>query len=143
MPHMQLEEEMATLKGGPLTETEKAEVEERAVYAKRWLDLYAPEKFVFKLQESVPEAAKNLSDVQKKALGMLATYIQASEVMPNGEDLHHFLHGLKDSVPIAPGELFKAIYVVFLAKESGPKAGWFLSSLDRNLVIKLLTSAIA
>lgn len=141
MPHMQLKKEMAALKGSPLTDAENAEVEERAVYAKRWLDLYAPEKFVFKLQESLPEAAKNLNDVQKKALGMLAEYIQESEAMPSGEDVHHFLHGLKDSVPIAPGELFKAIYLVFLAKESGPKAGWFLSSLNKELVLKLLGEA--
>jgi len=72
---------------------------------------------------------------------MLAEYIQESEAMPSGEDVHHFLHGLKDSVPIAPGELFKAIYLVFLAKESGPKAGWFLSSLNKELVLKLLGEA--
>jgi lysyl-tRNA synthetase class 1 len=138
MPHMQLEDEVAALKGSALTPEDKAEVAERALYAKRWLDRYAPEKFVYKLQESLPEAAKNLSDVQKKALGMLAEYIEASAAMPNGEDLHHFLHGLKDSVPIVPSDLFKAMYGAFLAKESGPKAGWFLSSLDRTFVLTRL-----
>lgn len=141
MPHMDLENEVTRMKDSPLTDAEKTEVQERALYAKRWLDLYAPEKFVFKLQESLPEAVKNLSPVQKKALSMLAEYIQASEAMPSGEDLHHFLHELKDKVPVAPTELFVAIYSAFLNKASGPKAGWFLSVLDKNFVLKRLTEA--
>ncbi|GAH15272.1 unnamed protein product, partial [marine sediment metagenome] len=33
---------------------------------------------------------------------------------------------------------FSAIYIIFIGKDSGPQAGWFLTSLDRNFVIKRL-----
>ena len=133
MPHLDLEKEFP--------EADKAELHERALYAKRWLAEYAPEKFVFKLQDTLPEAAQHLSAVQKKALNTLHDHIASSPAMPSGEDLHHFLHGLKESEPIAPAELFSAIYLAFLGKPMGPKAGWFLSVLPKEFVEKRLHEA--
>ena len=135
MPHLELEKEFP--------EADKTELQERAQYAKRWLAQFAPEKFIFKLQDTLPEAARNLSDVQKKALGTLLRYIEVSDGMPSGEDMHHFLHGLKESEPISPVELFSAIYISFLGKPMGPKAGWFLSVLPKEFVLKRLQEAAA
>lgn len=140
MPHMHLEEEAAKLKGAALNDSELAELHERAQYAKHWLDTYAPEKFVFKLQDEMPESVA-LSEVQKKAMRTLYSYIAAADSMPSGEDLHHFLHGMKESEPIAPGELFSALYLSFLGKPMGPKAGWFLSVLPKEFVLKRLQEA--
>ena len=123
-------------------EADKAELDERAEYARRWLDEYAPEKFVFKLQDTLPEVAKTLSDSQKKALGELKIFIETADGMQSGEDLHHKLHTLKEEVPIAPAELFSAIYLAFLGKSYGPKAGWFLSVLDKEFVLKRLGEVV-
>lgn len=133
MPHLSLEAEFP--------EADPTELAERAQYAKRWLQEYAPEKFVFKLQDTMPDAAKQLSDVQKKALKTLHNYLAGSAGMPSGEDIHHFLHGLKESEPIEPAKLFSAIYLSFLAKSMGPKAGWFLSVLPKEFVLKRLQEA--
>ncbi len=135
MPHLDLEKEFP--------EADKAELHERAQYAKQWLAEYAPEKFVFKLHDSLPEAAQNLSPVQKKALQTLLRYIESSKNMPLGEDLHHFLHGLKESEPISPADLFSAIYLSFLGKSMGPKVGWFLSVLPKEYITKRLQEASA
>jgi len=133
MPHLDIAKEFP--------EADKVELQERAQYAKHWLAEYAPEKFVFKLQDTLPDAAQNLSETQKKALRTLLRYIEASEAMPTGEDLHHFLHGLKESEPISPAELFSAIYLSFLGKPMGPKAGWFLSVLPKEFIKKRLHEA--
>jgi lysyl-tRNA synthetase, class I len=141
MPHMKLEEEAAKLKGSALTEGERGELLERAAYAKRWLAAYAPEKYVFKLQDELPEVARNLSDKQKQALQALLRYYDISQDAPSGEDLHHRLHELKDEIGIEPKELFSALYRAFLGKESGPKAGWFLSVLPKEFVLARLAEA--
>jgi lysyl-tRNA synthetase, class I len=144
MPHMDFFAEIEKLKGEKLTEIDRAEAEQRREYALKWLHAYAPEKFVFKIDyDEVPEAAKNLSHVQKKALKALADYIEmeVGSVMPSGEDLHHKLHQMKESEPIAPTELFSAIYLAFLGKSFGPKAGWFLSVLEKDFVVKRLREA--
>ncbi len=133
MPHLDIKKEFP--------DADSAELAERAAYAKKWLEQYAPEKFVFKLQEVFPDVAHNLSTVQKKALVEVLRYIVASDAMPSGEELHQFLHGLKESVPVTPAELFSAIYLAFLGKAYGPKAGWFLSVLDHDFVLQRLKEA--
>lgn len=143
MPHLDVFVEAAALNGSALTQSEKDELAERVVYAKKWLELCAPEKFIFTLQETLPEVARAMSPVQKKALKALAAFISGYVGMPSGEELHATLHGLKDSEPIAPGELFSAIYLAFLGKPQGPKAGWFLSVLEKDFVLKRLEEAAA
>ena len=138
MPHLDLEAEAAKIKGSELTEGDKTELRERAAYAKKWLAEYAPEKYVFKLQGTLPEAARGLSDTQKQALGEILRYIEVFEAMPSGEEIHKKLHDIKETQKIAPAELFGAIYLSFLDKSSGPQAGWFLSSLKKDFVVQRL-----
>lgn len=135
MPHMDLMKEAETLKGSALTDAEKAELEERAAYAKRWLAEYAPEKYVFKLQDALPDIAKDFPAQTKEALRALAALARTTDDNnwpAMGEELHQALHKTKE---------FKAIYQAFLGKESGPKAGWFLSSLPRQFVLARLDEA--
>ncbi len=137
MPHLSLEQEAERTKGSPLTEEERAKLQERATYARLWLTTYAPDTFRYELQESLPSVA--LSDTQKKALAALATFIEHAE--RTGEDIHLRLHELKTEIPIAPKDLFQALYRVFLNRDSGPKAGWFLAGLERGFVIRRLHEA--
>jgi lysyl-tRNA synthetase class 1 len=109
---------------------------ERATYAAVWLATYAPEQFVYKLQDELPEGTRTES--QKKALSLLAEYMSEDR---SGEEIHARLHELKTEVPIEPKELFAAIYQLFLSRNSGPKAGWFLSVLPRDFVVQRLREA--
>ncbi len=142
MPHMNFLNEIEKLKGSNLTEAERIEANERKQYALYWLQNYAPEKFVFKLQESLPIAAQNITPIQKNALRELLEFIKSEPQMPEGDVLHHKLHEIKESQKIAPSELFSAIYNCFLGKAHGPKAGWFLSVLDYTFVIQRLTDVV-
>ena len=141
MPHLEVEAEVEKIKGSPLTTEDKTELAERAKYAKRWLAEYAPEKFVYELQNTLPDAAKSLSEAQKKALGELLLYMEMRPQMPSGEELHKKLHEIKEAQGIAPSELFKSIYLIFLGKTHGPQAGWFLSALERDFVLKRIKEA--
>ena len=140
MPHMNIEEEVAKMKEAPLNEEDKAELDMRMTYAKRWLLEYADEEHIFKLQESVPEAVSTLTDAQKSALTLLASNIEETSVF-DGQALHELIHGVKEASGLTPQEFFSAIYTVFLGKDHGPKVGWFLSTLDKEFVIKRLREA--
>ncbi|OGG81195.1 lysine--tRNA ligase [Candidatus Kaiserbacteria bacterium RIFCSPLOWO2_02_FULL_56_11] len=134
MPHLDLKTEAQKAKGVDLNDDEVRALLLRAGYAKLWLAAYAPEEFKYVLQEKLPAVV--LSELQKKALREIHLYIGASE--RTGEEIHARLHELKGEIPIAPSELFKAIYRIFLNRDSGPKAGWLLSALSRDLVLKRL-----
>jgi lysyl-tRNA synthetase class 1 len=138
MPHLSLVEEAVRVKGSELTEEEEQLLTERAEYAEFWLANYAPEQFKYELQQNMP--AVELSVTQKKAMAQLADFLKENRT---GEEIHARLHELKTEVPIAPKELFTAIYRMLLGRDSGPKAGWFLSVLPRDFVTKRLTEVSA
>lgn len=138
MPHMDLEEEVAKLKGEALTEDDRTELLSRAHYARQWIALYAPDDFKFELKtESVPESATTFSEKQKEALADVLHFVEASADL-SGEDFHKKLHDIKEERGIPPAEFFSALYFSFLGKASGPKAGWFLSVLDREFLLRRL-----
>ncbi|MEK7511007.1 MAG: lysine--tRNA ligase [Patescibacteria group bacterium] len=138
MPHLSLLQEAESAKGSPLTEEEQTMLDERASYARFWLTTYAPESYRYELQDALPEVT--LSEEQKKALSLLAEFFSQER---SGEEVQHRLYELKEEVPIAPKELFTALYRIFLNRDSGPKAGWFLSVLPLEFVATRLKEAAA
>ena len=138
MAHLSLTDEAARAKGSELTEDEEVALQERAKFAKFWLATYAPEEFKYELQEEIPNI--ELSAIQKKALAVLTDFLETGEC--SGEQIHERLHELKTEIPIQPKELFQALYRMFLNRDSGPKAGWFLAGLPRDFVLKRLKEAI-
>jgi lysyl-tRNA synthetase class 1 len=142
MPHMDNYEAVEKIKEASLNKEDKEEVDYRGGYAKRWLERYAPEDYKFELQEkSLPEATNDFSAEQKKALAILLNYIKSKDVL-DGQELHTQLHDIKKETEINPKDLFSAIYISFLGKASGPKAGWFLSVLDKDFLEKRLGEVI-
>ncbi|MBI4068057.1 lysine--tRNA ligase [Candidatus Kaiserbacteria bacterium] len=135
MEHLTLEDEFGAIKGDVLTDDEKADLKERAHYAGIWLRHYAPDKYKFTLaRDAIPEAARALTDEQKQALLKVRTFIKESGIL-NGPKLHEALHNIKKETGIPANAFFAAIYLAFLGRDSGPQAGWFLSTLDKEFLL--------
>ena len=137
MPHMDIYDEVAKMKESELTDLDVAELDERIIYAKRWLRSYADEKFIFILQQTLPEATKSLTEAQQRGLGLLADKIALVQSI-DGQSLHELIHEVKTESRLTPQEFFGAIYTAFLGKASGPKVGWFLSTLSKDFLVKRL-----
>ena len=142
MPHIDIEKEITKEKGSELTVEDSKEIELRKKYAETWLKTYAPEDYKFDLKDTLPDVAKNLSTGQKKTLAEILEYVMSKDVL-DGQDLHTKLHEIRKSSGIEPKEFFESLYLAFLGKESGPKAGWFFSVLDKTFVEKRLIEAIS
>lgn len=112
---------------------EKEGLSEWAQYAKIWVEKYAPDSEKFVIQKSVPESAKNLSDLQKKYLEQL---VQKLENTGKAEDFQVELYNLSKELGIESKEAFAAIYSSLLGKDHGPKAAWLIFSLDKEFVKK-------
>lgn len=125
-------------KGAPLTEADRAELDLRLADAQRWLRTYAPAAYRFEIQERLPAAAAGLTDRQRRFLAALVPLVEQGM---SGEALHAAIHALKGEHGLAPKAAFGAIYQVFLAKDSGPQAGWFLAALDRQFAVRRLREA--
>lgn len=105
----------------------------RAQYAQKWLKRFGPEDLKFSIQKDLPLACKDLSSQQKKALGLLSSQMTAGMT---ADEVHNAIYQVKEEVKISPKELFQAIYLTLLGKERGPRAGFFLASLDYDFVQK-------
>lgn len=104
-------------------------------YVKNWLAKYAPDSVKFEVQKELPGA--ELSDSQKSFVAMLADSLEKAGEL-DGPEMHQVIYAAKEDADIKPGEAFQALYRLILGKDSGPKAGYFLSSLDRDWLIKRL-----
>lgn len=108
-------------------------------YAQEWLIKYAPESYRFKLKEELPEEVKTFSIEQKELLKKLSEIF--ARISWQAEDLHNTIHETGKNLGLSPSQSFQAIYVALLGKTSGPRAGWFISSLDKDFVINRLLEA--
>ena len=135
IPRLDAYEAVEKMKGSPLTDLDKEEIDLRIEYAKKWINSFAPEKYRYELQEELPEVSGELTDVQKKFLSTLMGKLSDLDKW-DGELIHGTVHEIiKGSDEFAPKDCFQAIYKIFLGKEYGPQVGWFLSALDREFVI--------
>lgn len=128
------------IKDERLTVEEKSILEERIKFGKIWLDHFAPDDFVFKLSESIPHIVTKLTSDQKKYLTELAKLLKTKEFTP--DKLQNELFVLSQKLKIPPKSAFESIYIALIGKTHGPKAGWFLTNYDKNIIIERLREAI-
>ena len=107
-------------------------------YASRWLDTFAPDEVKFKVQEKLPERAVRLTDEQKRFLQALADRLRTGM---NAEEIHNLIYAIKEELGMSPGAVFEPIYASLVGKDRGPRAGWFLSSLDLDFVTRRFREA--
>jgi lysyl-tRNA synthetase class 1 len=100
-----------------------------------WLKNWAPDDVKFELAPKPPAV---LSEKEREYLLALARKIEASPADADGEWFHKAIYDFMEPTGLAPKALFTTIYKVLIDKESGPRAGWFLSILPRDWLIKRL-----
>lgn len=113
-------------------EADPAVLEAELPYVKAWLDTYAPEHLVFRLQEELPEV--KLSTEQITFLANLAAMLEDRQEW-DPEWVHSTIHELKQRHNLGAAQAFQAIYLVLLGQTSGPKAGWYLATLDKDWLV--------
>jgi len=116
-------------------ETDKDVLTQEIHHVAHWLDVYAPDNVTFQLHEGLPDVA--LEPRQKEFLSGLADRIAAQDEL-EAEWVHATIYELKDIHEISAGAAFQSIYLALLGQKSGPKAGWYLATIDRNWLIKRL-----
>jgi lysyl-tRNA synthetase class 1 len=142
IPGVNVVERVAAEKGTELTERERALLEERRAAARAWLATYAPERVRLEVhREGVPPAADELDDAQRAYLSALAPALSTSAW--DGETLQAAIFSTAKERGLPAGRAFTALYLAFLGRSSGPRAGWLLAALDRDFVLGRLHAAAA
>jgi lysyl-tRNA synthetase class 1 len=109
---------------------------EELKYIDEWLNKWAPQEIKFELKDTL--AGENFSDDEKEYLKSLGEKIAQAPENADGEWFHKAIYDIKENMNLQPAQVFKPLYKSLIGKESGPRAGWFLSILPRDWLIKRL-----
>jgi lysyl-tRNA synthetase class 1 len=142
IPGIDLRQRIAAEKGSPLTPRELEILETRAAAARAWLATYAPESArIVVHRDGLPAAAAELTDEHRRFLGALGR--AAEETGPaSGEAWQNLIFQIAAAAGMRTNRTaFAAIYLAFLGRPNGPRAGWLLASQDREFVIRRLREA--
>lgn len=101
-----------------------------------WLEKSAPEEVKFSLQDSVNK--DDFNEAQRTYLAELADAVAKAPADADGAWFHQAIYGFKESAGLEPKELFTTLYQAIIGKDSGPRAGWFLSLLPRDWLVSRL-----
>ncbi|MBA2633939.1 MAG: lysine--tRNA ligase [Chloroflexi bacterium] len=141
IPGIDVLERVTTEKGAPLADRERALLDERRAAARAWLEAYAPERARLSVQrDALPAAAEEqLDDAQCAYLATLASTLESAGW--DGESVQGALFETAKDHDLPAGRAFTALYLAFLGRSSGPRAGWLLAALERDFVIGRLREA--
>ncbi|HUP83396.1 MAG TPA: lysine--tRNA ligase [Candidatus Limnocylindria bacterium] len=141
VPGTDVRERLNTEKGSPLNADEQAVANERIAAAQLWLEEFAPDTARFVIAtDGLPAAAAVLTADQKRYLGMLAVTARTNSPV-NGEAWQGLIFETAKGNGFAPAQAFTALYLAFMGRTNGPRAGWLLASLDTAFVIGRLEEA--
>jgi lysyl-tRNA synthetase class 1 len=132
---------IAAEKGSALTGAERGILDQRLAAVRGWLDAYAPERARIEIQrDALPGEAAALGEDQRAWLGAFA---RAAEAAPpsSGDGWQALIFEIATAAALPAGRAFGALYVAFLGRTNGPRAGWLLASLDLGFVVERLRAA--
>lgn len=138
--HIRLVDKISEEVGRLLTNEEIAQLERRAKYAKIWLKHFAPNSEIFQIKEQLPGDLPSFSTNELGFLFRMEKFITESDKL-SAELIHSKIYELSSMEKLSPSEAFRLIYLCFLGKKSGPRAGQLISSLERRFAIERLQQA--
>jgi len=139
IPSVKPEAEAEERKGALLSPTELGDLRRRVALARVWLERWAPDEAKFTVLPKKPNV--ELTEVQRRYLVAIRSLIGRVQ---DAEEMQDQLYecakkvGLVNAAGKPSREAFSAIYLAFIGKPDGPKAGWLLTSLDPEFVRRRL-----
>lgn len=130
------------LRTGQIPKDLKKEGEEhlkqRTEHVRYWLNKFAPDIVKFEITKKIPKI--NLTEEQKAFLSIMHEKIRDIKWEP--EEIHNAIYEISEEENLQIKTAFKTIYQIILGQEKGPRAGYFLSNLDKKFVLERIAEAI-
>ena len=137
-PGINVEQKFASVKGSALNPTELEILAQRQKYAGIWIEKYAPDEYRLQMHEEIPIEIQSLTLEQKNYLGKVMVLLTQETT---ADQLQQSLYLLAKDMQLDIKKAFAAIYISFIGKTHGPRAGGFLLQYPKEKVIKRLEEA--
>ena len=121
-----------------LTKEDEEHLRLRAKHTEYWLENFAPDMVKFEVKQKLPKVK-----LEKEQKIFLTNFQEkASSISWEAEDIHNTIYDISEKEEIPIKTSFKTIYQIILGQEKGPRAGYFLSNLDQDFVLKRIKEAV-
>jgi lysyl-tRNA synthetase class 1 len=121
-----------------LKKEDEEHLRQRAEHVRYWLTMFAPDEVKFEVKEKLPKIF--LAEEQQMILILFKEKIPELSWEP--EAIHKAIYKISEETKIPIKTAFSAIYQVILGQEKGPRAGFFLSNLEKQFVLERVTEAV-
>ncbi|MFO7677912.1 MAG: lysine--tRNA ligase [Thermoplasmatota archaeon] len=113
-------------------------LKQRSEHVRYWLKTFAPDIVKFSIKKNLPKIS--LTNEQKRFLVSFKENI--STLQWNPESIHTTIYetSMKNNINVKTA--FTALYKIVLGQENGPRAGYFLSNIDKDFILSRITEAI-
>ncbi len=116
---------------GDLDATDRQRLAARVEHVRNWIESNAPDNLRFEVQAEAPQGI--LEDGEKALLGQLAGALADSAW--DAQAIHDTIHAVAVERDVKQGAAFRAVYRAVLGQDRGPRAGFFLASLEKDFVV--------
>jgi len=113
-------------------------LKQRAENVKYWLKNFAPDIVKFEVKKKLPKI--KFLEKERKFLTNLKENFET--IKWEAENIHKAIYDEAEKQKMQINEAFKIIYQVILEQEKGPRAGYFLSNLDKDFVLNRFEEAV-
>ena len=121
-----------------LDKKDEDHLKQRLEHACFWLDNFAPEMIKFQIQKNLPKMK-----IEAKEIEFLKALKESLDnVTWEAENIHNAIYETSEKNKIPIKLAFKTIYNILLGQDKGPRAGYFLSNLEKDFVLKRIKQAI-
>jgi lysyl-tRNA synthetase class 1 len=121
-----------------LKKEDEKHLKQRTEHVRYWLDAFAPNTVKFEVIKKIPKI--NLTEEQKVFLSIMHEKLRDIKWEP--EEIHNAIYEISEEENLQIKTAFKTIYQVILGQEKGPRAGYFLSNLDKKFVLERVAEAV-
>jgi len=143
IPSVEPSREAERRKRAPLTGAERKDLERRIELAREWLERWAPVEARYSVLGEIPDDIA-LTDGQRRYLGEVKQLVGSTT---DPEEMQQALYETAKRVGLTSNgkvsqDAFGAIYLAFIGRPNGPRAGWLLTTLEPEFVRKRLDEAV-
>jgi lysyl-tRNA synthetase, class I len=121
-----------------LPKEDENNLKQRVKHVQYWLSTFAPDMVKFSIKKKMPKIV--LSTDEKKFLVCFNLNIKNLPWDP--KSIHSFIYETAKKSSIEIKTAFSAFYKIILGQKNGPRAGYFLSNIDKDFVSQRITEAI-
>lgn len=125
-----------------LAEMDEADLDllhERVRCVRYWLNSFAPDMVRFKISEAMPEV-----DIDVTGVSFLECILSSMEGLEwEGDNIHNAVYDCSKTSGLGAKKGFQLLYQLFINRTSGPRLGYFLSTLEREFVLERIKEALS